>query len=349
MFSKTNVVLLTVILLLWTSSCDRQQATSIQPSTLTVVSYGGGAYQESHKKAFIEPFAEATGLSIESLTWNADYGKLKSMVASGRVPWDIVEVTAGQFLRGKNENLFEKLDVKPTNGEFLPNVVEDYGVANGYWGTVLAYVKDEFPTSPPISWRDFWNTRGYPGPRAMYDDPRGNLEIALLADGVPAKSLYPLDVQRAFRKLDEIKPHVRVWWTDGVQPLQLLLTKSVLLTTIWNTRIYASSEAQRIVGYSWDGAPMELDYWIIPRGSKNRPAASRFIRFASKPFNVGRQTAMVGYGPVNKTALDYVPEQKRVQLPTYSANWDKTFSVNAAWWSEHEQDMKTRWLAWKQK
>ena len=56
----------------------------------------------------------------------------------------------------------------------------------------------------------------------MRKNPIDTLEIALMADGVAPKDLYPLDLDRAFRKLDEIKDHIAVWWTGGAQSTQLL-------------------------------------------------------------------------------------------------------------------------------
>ena len=50
---------------------------------------------------------------------------------------------------------------------------------------------------------------------------QGPLEEALLADGVEPKDLYPLDVDRAFRKLDQIKHYVRKWWANGSEVMQL--------------------------------------------------------------------------------------------------------------------------------
>jgi putative spermidine/putrescine transport system substrate-binding protein len=318
-------------------------------SPLTVVSYGGGAYQESHKKAFCEPFAGSTGIPVNSVTWNADYGKLKAMVESGNVSWDVVDVTAAEYSRGKTENLFAKLSVTPNEGQFLPNSVFDDGVASVYWGTVLAYRKSAFPAKPPTTWADFWNVKDFPGPRAMYDDPRGNLEFALLADGVTRDKLYPLDVDRAFRKLDQIKSSVRVWWNDGTQPVQLLLNNSVVMSSAWNGRIYASEQARERIGYSFEGAALELDYWVIPRGSANQVNASQFIVFASRPENVGRQAELVGYGPVNITALNFVSEAAKPQLPTYEKNWNVSFVVDSSWWSSNEEKIKTRWLSWKGK
>jgi putative spermidine/putrescine transport system substrate-binding protein len=330
-------------------SCkNRKEAIPAGPKeSLTIVSYGGGAYQESHKTAFCEPFSLYTGISVESVVWNADYGRLKAMVESGRVPWDVVEVTAAEFSRGKNENLYEKLSVKPTYGNFLEGAISEYGIANMYWGTVLCYRKETFPENPPKTWKDFFDTKKYPGARALYDDPRGNLEFALLADGVSPDQLYPLDVDRAFLKLNQIKPNVRVWWTDGTQPVQLLLTGSVDLSSAWNGRIFASQEARKKLEYSWNGAALELDYWVIPRGARHPDMASRFIAFASTPPALARQTELVGYGPANIEALKYVDKDILVQLPTYEPNWKTSFVVNSEWWKSNEEKVKVQWMAWK--
>lgn len=317
-------------------------------SALTVVSYGGGSYQESHKKAFCEPFTQEHGTAINSVAWNADYGKLKTMVESGNVPWDVVEVTAAQYSRGHKENLYLSLTELP-QGEFLPQTIMPDAVGNVYWGTVLAYKRSSYATRQPSSWADFWNLRDFPGPRALYDDPRGTLEFALLADGVQRDQLYPLDVDRAFRKLDEIKPQVRVWWSDGSQPVQLLLNGTVTMSAAWNGRIFASEQARSELGYSFDGAALELDYWVIPRGSRNQELASKFIAFASRAENLGRQAELIGYGPVNRAAISQIPETVRKQLPTYDDNWKVSFVVNADWWSANEERVKARWLNWKSK
>lgn len=338
-----------LLILLTTSWGCKDSRNDYITDSITVVSYGGGAYQESHRIAFCQPFSDITGISVSSIVWNADYGKLKAMVESGRVPWDVVEVTAAQFLRGKRDSLFAQLTIKPNPSNFLPNSVGEYGIANVYWGTVLAYDATLFKTNPPEDWADFWDIEKFPGDRALYDDPRAMLEFALLADGISKDKLYPLDIDRAFNKLNEIRPYIRVFWTDGTQPLQLLLTNAVALSPAWNGRIYASNQAEGKVGYTWNGAALELDYWVVPNQCKNIEVASRFINYASSPYAMAQQAELVGYGPVNKAALNFVSEKNRSKLPTYLANWDNSFVVNAEWWSENEETVRSRWLAWKNK
>jgi putative spermidine/putrescine transport system substrate-binding protein len=149
--------------------------------------------------------------------------------------------------------------------------------------------------------------------------------------------------------LDEIKPNIRVWWSDGTQPIQLLLNNSVTLTSAWYGRIYASDQARKETGFAWDGAAQELDYWIVPRGSPNQKIAALFILFSSLPQTLGKQTEMVGYGPANTSALLHVSDAARPQLPTYPSNWQVSFVVNADWWAANEEQLKTRWINWKGK
>jgi putative spermidine/putrescine transport system substrate-binding protein len=332
--------------LLSSCSSDKQDKTA-ETSEITVVSYGGGAYQNSHKEAYGKPFTRQTGINVNSVIWEADYDKLKAMVNSGKVTWDVVDVTASQYAQGQKDGLFAKLDNKPSTEGFAEGMVNDDGVASVYWGTVLTYSKAAFPKEAPKNWKDFWDTKRFPGGRSLYDNPRGNLEFALLADGVPKDKLYPLDVERAFRKLDQIKPQIKVWWKSGVEPLQLLSSKKVVLASVWSGRIYASKQAQKEVGSTWSDAALELNYWVIPRGSTKVAAASQFIEQASKAQAMAQQSKIVGYGPANQEALKHLPEDISKQLPTYSDNWDQSFVVDAKWWSENEKELAARWREWK--
>jgi putative spermidine/putrescine transport system substrate-binding protein len=340
------LITITIILSLLVVCTKPQEESHV---TITVVSYGGGAYQQSHIKAFFTPYEALTGNKINSVVWNADYSKLKAMVQSDRVIWDVVEVTEAGYKRGVKEELFEKLTQKPLKEKFLPDTISDFGVANVYWGTVLAFKPTAFYNDQPKNWKDFWDINKYPGPRALYDDPRGNLEFALLADGVKIENLYPLDIERAFSKLDQIKPYIRVWWKDGTHPIQLLETNSVVLTSAWNGRIFAAIKEGKNISYSWEQAALELDWWVIPRGSKHVKTASRFIAFASLSTFMAKQAEMIGYGPVNTSSLLLIPENIKIHLPTHPKNFKKAFIINSTWWAKHEEEMKKRWIRWKMK
>lgn len=336
-----------ILLLITVVGCGDSGKSNGASETLYVVTYGGGAYQQSHIDAFLEPFSE-NGVETESVVWNAEYGRLKEMVKSGNVVWDVVEVTAAHYARGVQDGLFEPLPLEINSDVFVPvdggPDITEFGAPNVYWSTVLAYDPGD---KNPSTWSDFWNTEDYPGARALYDDPRGNLEFALLADGVSLDELYPLDIERAFRKLDDIKPHVRVWWKDGTEPVQLLLTNQVVMTSAWSGRIFASEKAKEQIRYSWSGAAHELDYWVIPKGAKRVDKAGEFIRFASSPKPMAVQATATAYGPANMLALEHVDEATKSYLPTAEKNWEQSFTINSDWWAANEKEVKQRWIKWK--
>ncbi|MEJ0058436.1 MAG: ABC transporter substrate-binding protein [Terricaulis sp.] len=316
---------------------------------ITVVSYGAGTYQESHRNAFLTPFTEQTQIATTSAVWNAEYGRLRTMVETGDVGWDVVDVTAAQLARGKRDGILERINPLPETAGFLPGTIDEFGVGNVYWATVLAF--DSNASGPkPQSWADFFDIRSFPGARALYDDPRANIEFALLASGVPKAELYPLTddkVAEAFRRLSRIRDEVRVWWSDGSQPVQLLMTGQVAMSSAWNGRIFASPEAAARLRYPWNGAALELDYWVIPRGSRHASEAAQFISFASNPDRVATQVAAIGYGPANTNTLELLPENVRSSLPTYAQNFNVAFVVDPASWEEREDELRTRWVSWR--
>ena len=79
----------------------------------------------------------------------------------------------------------------------------------------------QFSGESPNSWADFWDVKKFPGPRALGAEVTFARNLPCSPTASPYK-LYPIDVERAFRKLAEIKPHVKVWWKHGDQPIQLL-------------------------------------------------------------------------------------------------------------------------------
>lgn len=345
-FYIEKIILMVVLVMI--TSCD-QSHSEVDCDTLTVVSYGGGSYQRSQQSSLITPFKRVNGITVKSTTWDADYGLLKAMVNSGDVSWDVVEVTAAQFQRGIRENLFEKLNV--SFSDVYPNHTNtNFGVPNVYWGTVLSYKASKYTTVKPKSWSDFFDLKKFPGKRALYDDPRANIEFALLADGLSEDNIYPLTeekIDRAFLKLSTIKDEIVVWWSDGSKPIELLLNDKVVMSSAWNGRIYGSELARGNITISWDGAALDLDYWVIPKGSSCVAQGTHFIAYASMPEPLSKQAKMIGYGPANTTALKLLTEEERSPIPTKEENFKKAFVVNADEWAKVEDDIRRRWVRWR--
>ena len=240
---------------------------------LTVVSFGG-ANKSAQIKAFYEPYQKATGNRIVAGEYNGEMAKVKAMVDTNSVSWDLVEVESPELSRGCDEGLFEELDPAQfgKTEDFVPGAIQPCGVGFFVWSTVLAYNADKLK-SAPTSWADFWDIKKFPGKRGLRKGAKYTLEFALMADGVAPKDVYGVlatkeGQDRAFKKLDEIKSSIQ-WWEAGAQPPQYLASGDVVMSSAYNGRI-AAVQKESNLKVVWNGGIYDFDAWAIPKGRRNR-------------------------------------------------------------------------------
>ena len=317
---------------------------------LTVVSRGG-ALQQAQQDAYFKPFTAATGLPLDVRQWAGGLGTLRSRVEGGTEGWDVVLVTAAELLAGCDDGVFEKLawQALGARDRFLPQAVSDCGVGTGAHALVLAWDRDKFPAVP--TWADFWDVARYPGKRGLRKGARSNLEIALLADGVPAGDVYRIlrtedGVDRAFRKLDQIKPYL-VWWGADAPAVQLLGSGEVLLSSAESVSIaLANRTAQRHFGVQWTGSLETVLSWAVMKGSPNLPDATKLLVFMSDPVRQALAAAAMPYGPVVKGANELLPPDLAAASPTLPANLAAALQVDEQFWREHGDKLAQRFDAW---
>jgi spermidine/putrescine-binding protein len=182
LLSKRVTAVLSASLL--TLACQATQAAD----SLNFVSWGGTT-QDAQKAAWADPFSKATGIKVVQ-DGPTDYGKLKAMVESGNVQWDVVDVEADFALRAASEGLLEPLDFNQIKRDKIdPRFVSDHGVGSFFFSFVLGYNEGKLGANKPVDWSALFDTKTYPGKRALYKWPSpGVLELALLADGVAPTS-----------------------------------------------------------------------------------------------------------------------------------------------------------------
>ncbi|WP_370651222.1 extracellular solute-binding protein [Neorhizobium galegae] len=110
----------------------------------------------------------------------------------------------------------------------------------------------------PKRWADFFDLKAFPGPRSMQRQPYILLESALLADGVSPEKLYPLDVDRVFKNLDQIKSSVSVWWTTGAQAVDVLASGECTMGVAWDSRIAPAKASGQPVDNVFNGGLLVL-------------------------------------------------------------------------------------------
>jgi putative spermidine/putrescine transport system substrate-binding protein len=313
-----------------------------EEGAVTVVSYGGG-YQEAQDKAFFTPFAKANAsvtVRQDSPTSNA---KLKAMVESGNVTWDIALVDDSFGLESDAEWL-EPIDYSIVDKDkFLEGYAGTYRVGADVEATVMAYRSDHFAGKAPATYADFFDTEKFPGKRALWKfAPGGIFEAALLADGVAPEELYPLDIERALKKLDTIKDNI-IWWETGAQAEQLLASGEASLGLVWVSRaINASGNGS--VSISWGNWTSQNGFWVVPKGTKNKELAMKAIEFFTSVPQQVEFTKYMPYGPTNKDATDKVADRYKGNLPT--DHLDTRVVVDSAWWNANTADVDLEFQDW---
>jgi putative spermidine/putrescine transport system substrate-binding protein len=314
-----------------------------------VVVHWGGAGGDANRKAYFEPFSKETGIRITEQT-GPGMEKVKAQVDVGNVNWDVlVDIGAFRMFQGMQQDLLEKIDynVVTNTKDLLKYAIQTYGVGSNVGSEVITFNSKKLPSGKqPKTWADFWNVSGVPGHRAMHQKAFGNLEIALIADGVPADKLYPLDVERAFRKLQQLKPHIDVWTTTYDQPLRLLTDGEVDMAPTWNARASSAVDKGAPLGVEWNQGFLYYDMWSVPKGAPNAKAAMQFINFCLDAKRQAEFATLYPYGPVNTKALDMIPANVRAQQPTAPQNLEKQILFDDQWWASRLTGLTERFALW---
>lgn len=318
----------------------------------TVVFAGwGGSIQAAQRRVYFDAFTKETGIRVIEVP-DVSLPKIKAMVNSGDVQWDVVQTLGMWVPLGATDNLWTRLDSKIIDSTGVPiELLSEYGIGNSAYGQVLAYnSKATGDAGAPKNWADFWDVSGKPGRRAMQDYPRYTMEFALLADGVAPKDLYPLDVNRAFAKLDKIKSSISVWFKQAPQVPILLASGEVNMSNTTHTRIRDIVASENVpLKVVWNQGLITVDWLAVPRGAKRAENAMKLIAFMTRADLQAKLSKESGIGPTNLKALDLLTEKEREQLPSYYYQKGQMVLFDNAWWAKNNDQMIERWDAWKLK
>lgn len=317
-----------------------------QSPTITV-NGSGGSLAKTMERIYEKPFTAQTGIGIRA-TAPVSLAKLKAMVETGNMEWDLTEMGGDDMVHGVRNGWLTEIDWSIVDPEKkLPDFArQKHGMVTATFSTVMAYRTDKFGGKAPKSWVDFWDVKAFPGPRALQDSPVHNLEFALLADGVPPDKLYPLDIERAFKKLNEIKKHVATWWSTGAQQVQLLIDGEAVMGTVWNGRVTPLKKEGRPIELTWNGGALQLSYWAVPKGAKYPKEAMRYMTTrldVEKGIEFVKDAPYPGFIPGLVERL--APDVAR-QLPIHPDNVAVQFRSNTEYWTEHRPALTQRWSAW---
>lgn len=308
---------------------------------VVVASYGG-AFQDAQTKAYFEPYTKATGTKVIATTGSA-YAKVKAMEDSGNVTWDVVSAESSAYANQVKDGLLQPIDYSIVKADAIPEEFRTkYGVGYIKFGQNLAWSKEKFPDG--ITPAQFFDP-AVKARRVLTSDPYYTLEFALLADGVKASELYPLDVERGLKVIDRIKDQL-IGFKGGSDTQALIQQGEVDLAFGPNGRIGNAIKAGANWAYGWDASVSDTEYWVVMKSAPHPEEAMKFINFAVQAEQQAELTKQIPYGPTNVDALRLLDPALAKDLPSYPGNAKLGAILNAEWWRDNLESVKPRWATY---
>jgi putative spermidine/putrescine transport system substrate-binding protein len=302
----------------------------------------GGPSGDSIEAGYIAPFIEKTGIRVIRES-PSGLGKLRAMVEARSVTAALLELSSPELEQAKALDLLEPLDwdaIDPL--PMFPEARDDYGFGYQYYSTIMAWHPD---ARAPASWAEFFDVENFPGRRALPDYAAYILAMAVMADGVAAEDIYPIDLDRAFAKLESIKDHVAVWWQAGAQPPQLIRDNEVQYAVAWSGRV----AGQEGISYSFAEGQLDIAFFTVPKGTDpdEMAAAMGLLHQMTVPENQAVAAGVIPYTG-NSPDLDaLLPQDNLEQLPTSAQNRAVQVLSDARWWYENADEIELRWQEFK--
>jgi len=355
-------------------------ALSVTTSAFAVVAVSwGGAYTESQKLGYGDPTAKKLGITIDWVDYSGGLSEIKAQKEAGKITWDIIDVFAFDTINGCDEGIFVEFDFDkdfpaapdgtPASEDFFAPMPSECAVGNILYSWNYAYNKNNVKGTPKTI-KDFFNTKKFPGKRAIYKSALTNLEIALAADGIKpgkggAKIYEALETEKGVqRAMDKIKALCTdpqggcVFWSAGAQPPELLMSGEVVMATGWNGRFFNAivGEGAPLVQV-WDGQGLDYEYFALVKGGPNEADAKKALAMMTNTEMLAGSAKYIAYAPYRKSSLDVIkagePWYKdgktamMPQMPTAPANTKNYFLVDPFFWADNGTELGEKWEAMK--
>ncbi|NMM43102.1 extracellular solute-binding protein [Rhodospirillaceae bacterium KN72] len=312
--------------------------------SITITSWGG-EYHKRVQRIFIDPFTAETGIEVQIVD-NGDMAKVKAQVLSNSVTWDVIDAPAAFATSGAKENLWEELDPSLTGMKGLLTEGNPFYMPYYLYSGGILWDTERTPDGKhPVDFAGFYDVEQFPGRRCMRSLAPETLEAALIADGVDPKDLYPLDVDRAFAKMDELKANVSKFAASTPEQVSSVAQDEADFSYSYYNRVKGAQEGGANLDFSFEQTNNSLDFFAIPKGSKNKEAAMQFIAFCLRP-EVQMEWSLSGYYlPNNLEAIEMVKAKPEgTFLP--DLNNGKNVVINPEWWGDNYTDVQKRYSEW---
>jgi putative spermidine/putrescine transport system substrate-binding protein len=349
---------------------------------VTVVSWGG-AYTESQKLGYGDPTAAKLGIPVNWVDYTGGLSEIKAQKEAGAITWDIMDVYAKDTIIGCDEGLFVEFDFDkdfapapdgtPASQDFFTSMPSKCAVGNILYSWNFAYNDATIGSKKPTTIKDFFNTKKFPGKRAIYKGAMSNLEIALVADGVKAsgaqaggdllyRKLEGAGIDRALNKIKALCTDPNggcVFWNAGAQPPELLANGEVVMATGWNGRFFNAQMEGTPIVQVWDAQILDYEYFVMVKGGPNdaNGEAMKVLREMTSSEGLAGSAKYIAYAPWRKSSIAVMEAGEPwfkdgktnmvPHMPTNPANLKSHILMNPDYWADNQDEINEKWEAMK--
>lgn len=353
MLKKILLTLLMVIL-----AAAAAFAWYMRPKPVLTVTSWAGNYGRAQASAQMRPFASDNRVDVHLAQWEGKLSDLKGDVIDFELPVAVEACQRGLIEKLDTASLPGAADGTPAATDFVPGAIGPCWVASIVYSQVILYAP--YPGAlQPTALTDFFDPEKFPGRRALKrSSAKYNLEMALLADGVPPNQVYAtlstdLGLARALHKLDMLNPNL-VWYERDSEVPDLIRTRAVTFATALNGQLFDMAQNGAVLGQTmgviWDRQLYEFDVFGIPAGNPNKELGMAFIRYATSAKALAGVSGWVPYGPARRSARPLVgrnPELGTEMTPFLpTTHFDTAFAIDDAWWRANAQRVDFSWRNW---
>ena len=350
---------------------------------VTVVSWGG-AYTESQKLGYGDPTAAKLGIPVDWVDYTGGLSEIKAQKEAGAITWDIMDVYAKDTIIGCDEGIFVEFnfdkdflpapDGTPASQDFFTGMPSKCAVGNILYSWNYAYNADNFSGKKvPKTIKDFFNTKKFPGKRAIYKGAMSNLEIALVADGVKAsgaqaggdllyRKMEGAGIDRALNKIKALCTDPNggcVFWNAGAQPPELLANGEVVMATGWNGRFFNAQMEGTPLVQVWDAQILDYEYFAMVKGGPNdaNGKALKVLAEMTSTEGLAGSAKYIAYAPWRKSSIAVMEAGEPwfkdgktnmvPHMPTAPANTKNYMLMNPNFWADNQDEIGEKWEAMK--
>jgi spermidine/putrescine transport system substrate-binding protein len=273
-----------------------------------------------------QEFTERTGIKVVIDIYDSNETMLTKMQAGGGTAYSIIYPS--DYMVSEMIDLEMLMELDPTRVEGMDRLIDKwanpaYDPNNGHsvpfsWGTTGLLYNREMVPGTPADWTFLWeNQDALSGQISLLDDMRETLGAVLKSLGYSYNSTDPAQLEEAYNRLLELKPHLATFKSSGFE--DEILGGDLNVVMAYSSDAIAVTEEDDRMEYTipTSGSSLWTDTMVIPMGAPNVDAAYQWINFILEPEVSKAAVERLFFATPNQAAYELLPDNLKANDDLY--------------------------------